>query len=184
MAARVGRPRAAAKPPSHSAAASAFEVPHEAFEAEDVTVAAEPAHFADARAGDSRSPAEDFTRLGVRQVHLDAGEADGREGVKKGYRGVRESGCVQEDAFVGTPRSAEPVEDDPLMVGLLRVHVHTELRSARCDSLVDLREGRLSVNGRLTRSQELKVRPRDAQDSIHELGDPHWMTTPSIELRR
>ena len=71
---------------------------NEPLERELVAIGAEAGDAADAGARDARPVAKGLARVGVREVHLDAGEGDGRERVEDRDRRVRVRAGVEDEA--------------------------------------------------------------------------------------
>src|SRR4051812_34103097 len=91
---------------------------HEALEGEEIAVTPEATDLADARRCDLRLVAVGLASLGIREMHLDAGEADGLDRVEQRERRVRQRASVEEEAVELPAGLADDVEERALVVRL------------------------------------------------------------------
>jgi len=77
---------------------------------------------------------------------------------------VGQGGRVEEDSGEDAPGGADPVEERPLVVRLEGLEGHPELTGTLLEAAVDAVERLFSVDLGLSGPEQLKIRPRKAQD--------------------
>ena len=97
-------------------------------------------------------------------MHFDARDARRLDRVEKGERRVGQGGRVEEESGEDAPGGADPVEEGTLVVRLEGLEGHAEVTGTLLEAAVDAVERLFSVDLGLSGPEQLKIRPRKAQD--------------------
>lgn len=131
---------------------------------QQIAVSTEPRDAPQGGPCDPRTPTKRFSSVGIGKVDFDAGKGNGAHRIVKGDGRVREGTRIDQET-IGLGRStADPIEDLTLMVGLTNLKKGPESRGFGLKTCMDVREGFVSVNGRLPGAQELEIGSRDTQN--------------------
>ena len=102
-----------------------------------------------------RFVAEFLPGMNIRQVDLDRGDANRRDGVPESDAGVRVGSRVDDDALELTFRLLNPTNQLPLDIGLAKLDLRSQRRRPLPDSFLDLGQGHLPVFLRLALPEEV-----------------------------
>jgi hypothetical protein len=97
-------------------------------------------------------------------VHLDAGDGDGLQGVEEGEGRMGEGAGIEEEPVEAAPGRPDPVEEDALVVRLVRLDRGAELGGALGEPCVDVGERLGPVNRGLACAEELQIGAGEDED--------------------
>lgn len=129
----------------------------EGVEGQGVGIPAEAGDAAAADGGDQRGVAELLAGLGIGEVHLDDGDADGADGVAQGHGGMRIGAGVED--YPGRPgaRVVQGVDQRALVVRLGRAQFQAQLSGQAVQARLDLRQRELAIDARLAFAEQVQI---------------------------
>src|SRR6185369_7665612 len=104
-----------------------------------------------------RVMAKALTLEDVRQMHLDDRQVGREECIEHRYRGVGQRTGVEDDAVGGFARLLYPVDELTFVVGLPKLDLQVEGRRSGEAPLLDIGQGVVAVNRRITHSEQIEV---------------------------
>ena len=113
---------------------------------------------ADADAGDHRMVAEFLTRVDVRDVNLDHGQAGPSDGVMQRDGGVRVGTRIDDNACAGVARGVDFVDHRAFVVGLYAVHRDAQLGGDGVAIRFDVGQCFCTIDAGLSCAEQIQVR--------------------------
>src|ERR1700722_11977438 len=98
-----------------------------------------------------------FTRVDIRQMHLDDMGVRTLDGIEDGDRGVAVSPCVKDHRLACAPRVLDPGDEITFVVGLTEMQRH--VFTARCcrKARLDIGKRLVAIDIRLTAAEQIEV---------------------------
>src|SRR5258706_14447049 len=102
--------------------------------------------------------------MDVGKMNLDSRDSNSRDGIAESDAWVRVGGGVKHDYIEVPLRLLNPSHQFPLLIGLPEFDCRAALRRPLPDKLLDVSQGRASVDFRFALPQQIEIRPVQEQD--------------------
>jgi hypothetical protein len=142
------------------------QVMDQRFESKAITVPAKARDHTHRNARDVGLLSKRFPRVDVAQVHFDHGQLASEQCVAQAHTRMGQSARVDQDTVGIGARLLDPVDQQPLVVGLKSVELTTRIFCHRRKEAIDFRERRRSVDLGLARAEQVQIRTVDHENAL------------------